>query len=103
VTVIPPGRIGDRFVGIFMTVTLLLFAALVILVIYLVVRVSDVADANAKNAVSSCQQSNQSRVEDIAIWNRLLKLPPGATAAQKAEVAEVEHLVKVKDTPHVCG
>lgn len=102
VPVIPPGRIGDRFVAVFMTVTLLLFAAAVGLDIFLVIRVSDVANANQKNAVSSCQQSNVSRQEDIAVWNRILGTTP-ATAAGRAEVADVKRLVKVKDTPHVCN
>jgi len=103
VSVMPSGKVADRFVAVFMTVTLVLFAALVGLVIYLVLRVSDVANANQANATSSCQQSNTNRVEDIAIWNRLLRLPPGATAEQRAEDDELKHLVGVKDTPHVCN
>jgi len=70
-----------------MTVTLVLFAALVGLVIYLVLRVSNVQGDQHNATISSCQQSNASRTEDIEIWQAVLKLPPGATAAQKATVA----------------
>jgi hypothetical protein len=66
------------------------------------VRVNDAVTAGQQNAVSSCQQSNVNRVEDIAIWNRILGGQP-ASAAAKAEIADVKRLVKIKDTPHVCN
>jgi hypothetical protein len=66
------------------------------------VRVNDAVTAGQQNAVSSCQQSNVNRVEDIAIWNRILGAQP-ASAAAKAEIADVKRLVKIKDTPHVCN
>lgn len=64
------------------------------------VRVNDAVTAGQQNAVSSCQQSNVNRMEDIAIWNRILGTPPASAA--KAEIADVKRLVKIKDTPHVC-
>jgi predicted ATPase len=96
-SVIPPGKVGDRFVATFVAVTLLLFLAIVGLVIYMVIRVTAVENANAAlsranaaNAViarndniASCQQSNTSRTEDIGI----------ATAAQRAAVARDLKLV----------
>jgi hypothetical protein len=85
--VIPDSRVGDRFVAVFMTVTLVLFAALVGLIVYLVIRVSNVQGDQHNATISSCQQSNASRTEDIEIWEAVLKLPPDATAAQKATVA----------------
>jgi hypothetical protein len=50
----------------------------------------------------SCNGSNAARHQDIAIWDRLLRVPPSATAAQKAEVRDLEKLVKIKDTPRDC-
>jgi hypothetical protein len=102
VPVIPPGRIGDRFVAVFMTVTLVLFAAMTGLVIYLVVRVSDLEAGQQAASIRQCQLANGTRLQDIAIWNRLLRLPPGASAEQKAEAAELERLVTVKDAPRDC-
>jgi acetate kinase len=66
------------------------------------VRVNDAVTAGQQNAVSSCQQSNVNRVEDIAIWNRILGAQT-TSAAAKAEIADVKRLVKIKDTPHVCN
>jgi len=85
--VIPRNSVGDRFVAVFMTITLVLFGVLVGLVVYLVIRVSNVQGDQRNATISSCQQSNASRTEDIGIWEAVLKLPPGATAAQKATVA----------------
>jgi hypothetical protein len=101
-TVIPPGRIGDRFVAIFMTVTLVLFAALVALVIYLVTQVSAAENAAHASDIRQCQLANATRVQDIAIWNRLLDVP-AKTPAAKTEIADLEYLVKVKDTPRNCA
>ena len=84
---VPDSKIGDRFVAVFMTVTLVLFAALVVLFFLLLFRVSDVQGDQHNATISSCQQSNASRTEDIEIWEAVLKLPPDATAAQKATVA----------------
>lgn len=53
--------------------------------------------------VTQCQESNVVRVQDIAIWNRLLQVPPGASAGQKREAAELAALVKAKDTPKDCA
>jgi hypothetical protein len=61
------------------------------------------SEAIHNSQVSACQQANVSRAEDIAIWNRLLRLPAGATSAQKSEVAELEKLVGVKDSPRNCA
>jgi hypothetical protein len=106
-SVIPPGKVGDRFVATFVAVTLLLFLAIVGLVIYMVIRVTAVENANAalsranaataatahNDNIASCQQSNTSRTEDIGIWTAVLTLPPGATAAQRAAVARDLKLV----------
>jgi hypothetical protein len=71
---------------------------------YNTVRVNSAQDGIRASDIRQCQLANVSRGQDIAIWSRLLRLPPGmkATAAQKAEVAELKHLVGVKDTPRDC-
>jgi Na+/H+-dicarboxylate symporter len=94
-------RIGDRGVAVFMTVTLVLFAVLVGLVVYLVTQVSTTMDQQ-QAAQANCRVSNANRQEDVAVWNRLLDIPT-VTAAAKAEVADLKRLVRIKDTPHECG
>jgi L-cystine uptake protein TcyP (sodium:dicarboxylate symporter family) len=110
--VIPDSRVGDRFVAVFMTVTLVLFAALVGLIVYLVIRVSNVQGDQHNATISSCQQSNASRTEDIEIWEAVLKLPPDATAefitpanmaAQNAAVAKVKAKVREADALRNCA
>jgi hypothetical protein len=49
-----------------------------------------------------CTGSNAARHQDIAIWDRLLRVPPSVTASQKAEVKDLEALVRVKDKPRDC-
>jgi hypothetical protein len=100
--VIPNGRIGDRFVAVFMTVTLVLFGVMAALVIYLVTQVSAAENGTHASNIQQCQLANVTRQQDIAIWNRLLGTP-AKTAAAKAEIADLEHLVKVKDTPRNCA
>ncbi len=89
-----PSIVADRAVSILVVGTLALFLGLVGLCIYLVARVDDVAGGNrvaqddAKAAtIASCQQSNANRSEDMRLWTAVLALPPGATAAQKAQAA----------------
>jgi hypothetical protein len=53
--------------------------------------------------VQQCHIANETRAQDIAIWNRLLKVPANATPTQKALVADLERLVRVKDTPRDCA
>lgn len=58
------------------------------------------------SSVSQCQQNNMNRREDIAIWNQFLGdlAPPGTpqTAKVRAELAQINALIKVKDTPRNC-
>ena len=81
VPVIPPGKVGDRFVATFMTVTLVLLAAMAGLVIYLVIR----------------------RVTDVQILDGIIALPaiskpqfitPAMRAAQQAAVVKVNAKIK---------
>lgn len=73
---------------------------------YNTVRVNGAQDATHTSEVSACQQANVNRAEDIAIWNRFLGdiAPPGApqTAKVKAELAEINKLIKTKDMPRNC-
>jgi hypothetical protein len=101
VTVIPPGRIGDRFVAIFMTVTLVMLGAMVVLFILLLLRVSAVQGGQRADNITSCQESNASRTDDVDLWEQLLTLPPGASAAQKAvvtrDLAKVHRAYALRD------
>lgn len=63
---------------------------------------STVTQLHSSN-ISACRQANVSRGEDIAIWDRLLKVPAGVPAAARAEVADLERLVGVKDKPRDCN
>ena len=78
---------GDRIVAAFVAVTLALLAVLVGVIIYLVIQVSDIQGAQQADNITSCQESNVSRIKNISLWTTVLTLPPGATAAQKAAVA----------------
>jgi hypothetical protein len=70
---------------------------------YNTLRQNDVQNGIRASDIRQCQLANVARQQDIAIWNRLLQVPASATAAQKAEVAELEHLVGVKDKPRDCA
>ncbi len=65
--------------------------------------ISATQDALRASDVRQCQLANVTRQQDIAIWNALLRVPASATAAQKAEVADLERLVRVKDAPRDCN
>ena len=74
---------------------------------YTTVRQNSVQDGIRASDITQCRLANVSRQQDIAIWNRLLAIPPAAakaeTAAQRAEVADLERLVRVKDAPRDCN
>jgi succinate dehydrogenase hydrophobic anchor subunit len=78
-------------------------AALVIIVIVLVIKNDAVTAAQHRSDLGQCQAANTARTQDIAIWNRILHAPPGAAAAVKAEVADVQRLVAIKDKPRDCA
>jgi hypothetical protein len=69
---------------------------------YNTIRQNEVQNGIRASDIRQCQLANVARGQDIAIWNRLLQIPASAAAAQKAEVAELKHLVGVKDTPRDC-
>jgi hypothetical protein len=85
-----------------MIASVVLDICLSVAVIFLGLGVVNTQDIAHRSAMTSCQQSNVSRLEDIAIWNRLLTVPGTPTAAQAKEIAELEHLVKIKDAPRIC-
>jgi hypothetical protein len=104
--IIPADRIGDRFVAIFTTITLVLFGIMAGLAIYLVIQVGAVQGDTHTSNIQQCQLANTTRLQDIAIWNQFLDdiAPPAKqTAAVKTELAKINHLIAVKDTPRDCA
>lgn len=110
----PPPR-GKRTALDWFTMGYLVFSALAIaaLIIISTVLVSRTASESAANtrliaaqqqaSIIQCRLANENRQQDIAIWNRLLTVsPPPKDPAALREIAELEHLVKIKDTPRNC-
>ena len=99
---------GDRFAGLQRSrtkdrkIVIGLFISIILVVLVAGGLVYELYQNHA-NQIAACQQANQNRKEDIAIYNRFLRLPPHATAAQKKEVADLKRLVRIKDTPRNCG
>ena len=102
-----------RTITILVTVSVVVNVILAIAFVGIALYGVHLGDVNAKlgrqihdSQVVSCRYSNTTRVQDIAIWNRLLTLTPAQkaseTAAAKAEVADLERLVRAKDTPVNC-
>jgi hypothetical protein len=96
-------RIGDRFVAIFMTVTLVLFAVMVVLLAILLARVSGVQGSQHADTVNACNLANANRAEDVQIFTAILALPaiarpqyitPAMRAAQDAAVAKVNAKIR---------
>ncbi len=69
---------------------------------YNTIRQNNVEGTIRQNDIQQCMLSNMSRSQDIAVWNRLLKAPASASAAQKAEAADLERLVGIKDALRNC-
>jgi hypothetical protein len=69
-------------------------------------RAADAVTQLHASNVSACRQANVNRAQDIAIWDKFLAglAPPAVrTAAVRAELAEVNHLIAVKDAPRNCA
>lgn len=100
----PERRRSETWLKWYLWFSAVVLTALTVVVVILVSQNSRNINSQQRNNVRQCQLANVTRQQDIAIWNRLLQLPAGmkATAAQKAEIAELEHLVKIKDTPRDC-
>lgn len=105
----PSRRAPGSFVFWYLGASSLALVALVAVVVFLVFRLDRVTSnlqqvtaAQQASNIQQCQPANVTRGQDIAIWNRLLQVPPTVSAAAKAEVAQLEHLVQVKDTPRDC-
>lgn len=99
----PPARILPRHITILVVISvatqLVLAVAFVAALFFLIGRIHD-------SQLTSCRNSNSARVQDIAIWNRLLRISPAQrakeTQAQRAEVVDLKRLVKRKDSPVNC-
>jgi len=96
---------ADTWIIIYLGFSAVALTALIVAVVTLLVQNSQRISAQHENNIRQCQLANNTRQQDIAIWNRLLQLPPGvkATAEQKAEIKELEKLVTIKDTPRDCA
>jgi hypothetical protein len=78
--------------------------ALIIITAVLVANYGRVLAAQHASDITQCQIANNTRQQDIAIWNRLLNVSPAPpSAAARAEIAELQRLVAVKDTPRNCA
>lgn len=68
------------------------------------IRVNDTQAASHQSDVRQCQVANVTRAQDIAVWNRFLAdlAPAAATPKVAAELAQINQLVKVKDTLRDC-
>jgi hypothetical protein len=69
------------------------------------IRVDSAENAAHDSNIQQCQAANATREQDIAIWRQFLAdLAPAAAGIPKttAELARINVLVKVKDTPRDC-
>ncbi len=89
-----------QFVRYYLVFSALAITALIIMVVVLLFRVDNTVQQQHNQALQGCQQNNVNRQQDIAIWNRLLTVSSPPSAAARAEIAELKHLVLIKDTPH---
>jgi len=93
----------SRVMIIGMVVSLILDLTLTGVVTFLAYRSNNLGNTISHENVVQCQASNDARSEDIAIWSRVLALPMANTPARQQEVAELKHLVAVKDSPRDCS
>jgi succinate dehydrogenase hydrophobic anchor subunit len=96
-------RKTDRVSFWYQVVSAVAIAALVVIVIVLLIKNDATTAAQHRSDLGQCQAANSAREQDIAIWNRILHAPPGAAAAVKSEVADVQRLVAIKDKPRNCA
>lgn len=110
--------VADRAVAIMVIGTLIVLFAMAGMVIYLVVRVSDVAGDNQRNAVTAqrdtitaCGLANENRAQDVKIFGDILALPaigkpqyitPAMRAVQEAAVAKVNAEIRAAYAPRDC-
>lgn len=103
----------SKRVIIAVTAGLVLDVALTLVVTHAAIQANDasskasatITQLHASN-VSACRQGNVTRRQDIAIWNKFLGdlAPPAArTGKVSAELAGINKLIRVKDTPHNCA
>jgi len=103
----PKRTMAETFVMWYLGISSLALVALIVLVAVLLGANSRNIASQQKSNIQQCQASNTSRQQDDAIWNRLLNVTPAQAAketpAQLAEIADLERLVKVKDTLRNCN
>ena len=100
----------NRLIKIYLAFSGVVIAVLIAVVVLLVFQTNTAVDrankaitAVRQTAVLNCLENNVARQQDIAIWNRLLTVSSPPSAAVKAEIADLNALVKIKDTPRPCG
>jgi hypothetical protein len=92
----------------------LAITALIIIVSILAGRTSSVSASNTRliagqqaSNIAQCRQGNVVRQQDIAIWNQFLAdlAPPGVPLPPKerAELVQINRLIRIKDTPRNCS
>jgi hypothetical protein len=96
-------RSSDRFANAYLIASAVVQVALIIVVVILVIGLSDVSSRENANAITACQLANTNRTQSADLFAELLKLPPHATAAQKAQVAADLVLVRKAYALRDCG
>jgi hypothetical protein len=66
-------------------------------------RLQQVQAAIHANQVAACAKANADRRRDAAVWKVVLKAPPHASAAVRAELVILAGLVRRKDAPRDCA
>ena len=66
-------------------------------------RLQQVQAAIHANQVAACAKANADRKRDAAVWHVILKAPPHASAAVRAELVILAGLVRRKDAPRDCA
>lgn len=100
----PPVRALPRVIVILViisvAVNVLLAAAFIVALFFVTGRIHD-------SQVTTCHNANLARTQDIAIWNRALRITPAQAAKetppQRQEVADLNRLVRRKDMQVNCA
>lgn len=99
-TVINPQHVLPR------TITWLVVASVainVVLAAAFVIVALVLSNAIHASQLQSCHDANKTRIQDIAIWDRLLRVHGPTSESVRAEIDRLEYLVRVKDTPVDCA
>ena len=102
-----PQRSFPRLITVLVVLSVTVNVVLAVLAVAGVIYAVSLSSRIHASQLESCRASNTARLRDIAIWNRLLNVTPAQhaaeTPAQRAEVTQLEHLVRVKDAQVNCA